>query len=93
MFNLSTTRIRPRRWFSPLLALGWTASAGGIAQAATFSFTPDCSASGAGWSCYLPGILRFLSVVAIFLGVILAAVIALAVKSYLKNKSEKQSED
>jgi ethanolamine transporter EutH len=32
-------------------------------------------------------------VIAMILGVILAGVIALAVRSYLKNKAEKQSED
>jgi hypothetical protein len=53
------------------------------------SAVPDCSATGGDWSCYLPGIFHFLLVIAIILGVILAAVIFLAVKSYLKNKDEK----
>jgi len=88
----STTRTWPRRWISSLLALGFAASASRFAHAA-ISSVPDCRATGGGWSCYLPGILRFLSVIAIILGVILAAVVALAVKSYLKNKAEKQSED
>ena len=47
---------------------------------------PDCTAAGGGWGCYLPGILRFLSVIATILAVILVGVIALAVKSYLKRK-------
>ena len=89
----STSRSDPRKWSSPLLALGFAATQSRLAQAATLSSTPDCSATGVGWSCTLPGILRFLSVIAIILGVILAAVVALAVKSYLKNKAEKQSED
>ena len=53
------------------------------------SSTPDCSAAGGGWACYLPGIFRFLLVIAIILGVVLGAVIFLAVKSYRKNKDEK----
>ena len=53
------------------------------------SAVPDCSATGGDWSCYLPGIFRFLLVIAIILGVILAGVIFLAVKSYRKNKDEK----
>jgi uncharacterized membrane protein YphA (DoxX/SURF4 family) len=97
VLNPWTSRRQPRRWFSPLLAVGFALSACSFVHAATLSATffsvPDCSATGSDWSCYLPGILRFLSVIAIVLGVILAAVVALAVKSYLKNKAEKQSED
>ena len=51
---------------------------------------PDCSATGGDWSCYLPGIFRFLLVIAILLGLILAAVIFLAVKSYRKNKDDQK---
>ena len=55
--------------------------------------TPDCRATGGGWSCTLPGILRFLVVIATILGMILAAVIALAIKSYLKTKNDAKIED
>jgi hypothetical protein len=93
VLNPSTTRTCPRRWVSPLLALGFAVSASRFARASAIFSTPDCSVTGGGWSCYLSGILRFLSVIAMILGVILAGVIALAVRSYLKNKAEKQSED
>ncbi len=60
-----------------------------LARASVLSAVPDCSATGGDWTCYLPGIFRFLRVIAIILGVVLAGVILLAVKSYLKNKNEK----
>jgi hypothetical protein len=60
-----------------------------FARASVLSGVPDCSATGGDWSCYLPGIFRFLLVIAIILGLVLAGVIFLAVKSYLKNKDEK----
>jgi hypothetical protein len=72
-----------------LLGLAMMACASPIAQASMVSGAPDCSATGGDWSCYLPGIFRFLLVIAILLGVILAGVIFLAVKSYRKNKDEK----
>ena len=65
------------------------ACASSLARASVLSGTPDCSATGGDWTCYLPGIFRFLRVIAIVLGVVLAGVIFLAVKSYLKNKNEK----
>jgi hypothetical protein len=72
-----------------LLGLAMMACASPLAQASMVSGVPDCSATGGDWSCYLPGIFRFLLVIAIILGVILAGVIFLAVKSYRKNKDEK----
>jgi hypothetical protein len=48
--------------------------------------TPDCVATGGDWTCALPGILRFLVVIAILLGLILVAVIGVAVRSYFKIK-------
>ena len=72
-----------------LSGFAFMACASPFAQASVLSAVPDCSATGGGWACYLPGIFRFLRVVAIILGVVLAAVIFLAVKSYLKNKDEK----
>jgi hypothetical protein len=72
-----------------LSGLAFMACANPLARASLLSAVPDCSATGGDWTCYLPGIFRFLLVIAIILGVVLAAVIFLAVKSYLKNKNEK----
>jgi hypothetical protein len=76
-------------------SLLWTLAGGAfltcaspLAQASMLSATPDCSATGGGWSCYLPGILQFLVVIAIILGLILTAVIAVAVRSYFKIKQD-----
>lgn len=60
-----------------------------LVRAAGFSTVPNCSGAGGDWTCTLPGIFRFLLVMAIILGLILAGVIFLAVKSYLKSKDEK----
>ncbi len=94
MLNRFATRTQPRRWFPLLLALAFAASASRYAQAATLtsllSLAPDCGATGGGWGCYLPGILHFLSVIAIVLGLILLAVVALAIKSYLRNKDDEK---
>ncbi len=90
MTSPSTSRIAPRRWISPLLALGFATTQSRRAHAANLSSTPDCSASGGGWSCYLPGILHVLSVIAIILGLILVMVIALAIKSYRKSKDQEK---
>ena len=73
-----------------LSGLAIMACASPLAQASVRSAVPDCSASGGDWSCYLPGIFRFLLVIAIILGVILAGVIFLAVKSYRKNKDDEK---
>ncbi len=60
------------------------------AHASEVIFTPGCAASGAGISCYLPGILNFLYVVAIVLGVVLLVVLVLAIKSFRKNKDDEK---
>jgi hypothetical protein len=73
-----------------LLTLGFAATSSRFLQAAPLSSTPDCSATGGGWGCYLSGILHFLSIIAIVLGIILVLVIALAVKSYLKTKDHEK---
>jgi hypothetical protein len=92
-----TSRSWSRRGFPQLLALGFAASGSRLAQAATLSATflsvPDCSATGGGWACYLPGILRFLSVIAIILAVILVGVIALVIRSYLRMKNDQKLEE
>ena len=73
-----------------LLGAAFMTCASSFARASMVSGVPDCSATGGDWSCSLPGIFRFLLVIAIILGVILAAVIFLAVKSYLKNKDDEK---
>jgi hypothetical protein len=73
-----------------VLALGFAATHSRLAQAATLLSTPDCSATGGGWGCYLSGILHFLSVIAIVLGIILVVVIAFAIKIYLKTKDNEK---
>jgi len=89
VLNRFLTRTHLRSRLLALLGVAIQAVASPLAQASVLSAVPDCKATGADWSCYLPGIFRFLRVIAIILGVILAAVIFLAVKSYLKNKDEK----
>ncbi len=51
---------------------------------------PNCSSSSGitGWQCYLPWILYLLSALAVFLGLVLVVVVALAIRSYLKKKAE-----
>jgi len=82
--------MRLRSRFSLLLGVVWMACASPFARASVLSQVPDCSVTGGDWSCYLPGIFRFLLVIAIILGLVLAAVIFLAVKSYLKNKDDEK---
>ena len=86
--TVPATRLR-----GPLRRLPWLAIlavANPLARASVLSGVPDCSATGGDWSCYLPGIFRFLLVIAVILGVVLAAVIFLAVKSYRKNKDDQK---
>jgi hypothetical protein len=90
VLNPFTTRTQPGKGLSLLLAVAVAASASRFAHAATLTSVPDCSATGGGLECYLPGILHFLSVIAIVLGVILLVVVALAIKSYLKNKDDEK---
>ena len=94
MINRQRTRTLPvNRLRSALRLLSWLAIlavANPLARASVLSGVPDCSATGGDWSCYLPGIFRFLLVIAVILGVVLAAVIILAVKSYRKNKDDKK---
>jgi hypothetical protein len=72
------------------MGLAMMACVSPLARASVLSAVPDCRATGGDWSCYLPGIFRFLVVIAIVLGVVLAGVIFLAVKTYLKNKNEEK---
>jgi hypothetical protein len=71
-----------------LAGVAFLACGSPLARASILSMVPDCGATGAGWGCYLPGILRFLVVIAILLGLILLAVIGIAVRSYFKIKDD-----
>jgi hypothetical protein len=76
-----------------LLALGFAATNSRFIQAAMLFSVPDCTATGGGWGCYLPGILRFLSVIAIILAVILVGVVTLVIKSYLRMRNNQKLEE
>jgi hypothetical protein len=89
VLNRFPTRTHLRSCLIALSGFAFIAYASPLARASVLFAVPDCSATGGGWACYLPGIFRFLLVIAIILGVVLAAVIFLAVKSYRKNKDEK----
>jgi hypothetical protein len=94
VLNRFPTRTRPSvqprnrlRWLAGFVIVTVTSP---LARASVLSAEPDCRATGGDWSCYLPGIFRFLLVIAIILGVVLTAVIFLAVKSYRKNKDDEK---
>lgn len=90
MRQSSPTRTQPgKRWLLPLV-VGCAAAASRSARASSLILAPDCSVLGGEYSCYLPGILRFLYVLAIVLGVVLLVVVVLAVKSYRKNKEDEK---
>ncbi len=74
-----------------LWGVAFMAFASPFARASALSGVLDCSATGGDWSCYLPGVFRFLLVTAIILGLVLAGVIFLAVKSYFKIKENEKS--
>lgn len=80
------TRNRISRRYSLLFAITLIASATRYMHASTFIFAPDCSASGDPLKCYLSGVLSFLDVAAIILGILLIGVIAVVVKIYRKTK-------
>ena len=88
MLNRFPTRTYLRSRPGTLVGIALGACASPLAQASMLSAAPDCRATGGGWSCYLPGILRFLVVIAILLGLILLAVIGIAVRSYFKIKDD-----
>jgi len=82
------TSLRSRLYWLPILA--FAAGANPLAQGSMLVAAPDCGATGSGWGCYLPGILHFLVVIAIILGLILLAVIAVAVRSYFRIKHDEK---
>lgn len=77
------------RWTLAIM-LACAVSLSRSAHACAALLTPDCGASGGGISCYLPGILRVLYILAVLLGVVLLVVIALAVKSFRKPKDDEK---
>jgi hypothetical protein len=82
--------MRLPRWYSLLVALAVAAAVGCPVHASALSSVPDCSASGGGLRCDLQGVLDFLYMAAGVLGVLLLAVVALAIKSYRKNKDDEK---
>jgi hypothetical protein len=90
VINHFTTRTALRSWLSRLLGLGFMVISSPLARASMLAASPDCGVTGGGWACYLPGIHRFLVVIAIVLGLLLVAVIGVAVKSYFKIKHDEK---
>ena len=91
MLNNFAIRRRFTRAYRLLLALTLTMATSGLARACTFSFSPDCNASGGGIRCSLLGLLKFLYAIAGVLAFVLIVVAALAVKSYRKNKQDEKT--
>ena len=85
---LSDFAIRNRisRRSSLLFAIVPAASATRYMHASTFMLAPDCSTSGDPLKCYLSGILNFLDVSAVILGILLIGVIVVVVRIYRKTK-------
>ncbi len=54
---------------------------------------PACDASGSSFPCELSGLLHFLTIAAVVLGVILLVVLLTALHLYRKNKSTKDPDD
>ena len=84
------TRTRFTRGVGALTGVALLACPEPFAQAAGLGLAPDCRATGGGWGCYLPGIFHFLLVIAILLGVILLAVVGVAVRSYFRIKHDEK---
>jgi hypothetical protein len=83
-------RIRLSGWYFLVAAMALAASTGDPVHASAISSIPDCSASGGSLRCYLGGVLKFLYAAAGVLLVLLIGVVALAVKSYRKNKDDEK---
>ncbi len=90
MLNGFAVRTRLLRWHFLVMTLAIAAATGCSVHAAAISSAPDCSASGGSLNCYLGSILRFLFAAAGLLLVLLIGVVALAVKSYRKNKDDEK---
>ena len=88
MFSDLAIRNHIRRRYSLLYAIALAASSTRYMHASTFFFAPDCSASGNPLKCYLSGILSFLDVAAVILGILLIGVIAVVVRIYRKIKGD-----
>ena len=85
---LSDFAIRNRisRRSSLLLGIVLATSVTRYMHASTFMLAPDCSTSGDPLKCYLSGILNFLDVAAVILGILLIGVIVMVVRIYRKTK-------
>ena len=85
---LSDFAIRNRisRRYSLPFGIVLAASATRYMHASTFMLAPDCSASGDPLKCYLSGILNFLDIAAVILGILLIGVIVVVVRIYRKTK-------
>ena len=90
MLNGLADRTRFPRWYFLVAALAFAGGAGNPLHASAISSVPDCSASGGGLGCYLTGVLKFLYAAAGVLVVLLIGVVAMAVKSYRKNKDDEK---
>lgn len=92
MLNRLPTRTDLRSPIRMLAGVAFLACGSRFAQAAELAFAPDCAVTvtGGGWGCYLPGIFQFLLVIAVILGLILLAVIGIAVRSYFKIKHDEK---
>jgi hypothetical protein len=85
--RLTRSNSRP---YTLLLALAFAVSTSCVAHAFTFSAASDCGASGNSLSCHLLGFLNFLYAAAGILAFMLIMVVALAIKSYRKNKKDEK---
>ncbi len=83
-------RKRLPRWYLLVVAMAVAAAPGFPVHAAAIASVTDCSASGDGLRCYLGGVLKFLYVAAGVLVVLLVGVVAMAIKTYRKNKDNKE---
>jgi hypothetical protein len=79
-------RNRISRRYSLPFGVVLAASATRYMHASTFMLAPDCSTSGDTLKCYLSGILNFLDVAAVILGILLIGVIVVVVRIYRKTK-------
>lgn len=83
-------RMRLPRWYLLVATVVLVAAAVYPVHASATSSVTDCGASGDGLRCYLGGVLKFLYAAAVVLGVLLVGVVALAIKTYRKNKDNKE---
>jgi hypothetical protein len=90
VLNCFAIRRRFARTHALLLTLAFAVSTARLAHASTLFAASDCSASGDSLKCHLLGFLNFLYAAAGVLAFMLIVVVALAVKSYRKNKNDEK---